>query len=94
MADDQETQATVIHLLAGQSPDGELIFEDVPADNIGDGCHRLLQSPVFAEGQRVAMLFEPWLQVALKLSNMAVTYVCVSWHVKILMCIRHALKHP
>lgn len=41
---------TVIHLLAGQRPDGQLIFEDVQAENAGDGCYRLLASPLFARG--------------------------------------------
>lgn len=41
---------TTIHLLAGQRPDGELVFEQVRAKDIGDGCYRLLTSPMFARG--------------------------------------------
>ena len=41
---------TTIHLLAGQRPDGELVFEQVRAQDIGDGCYKLLTSPVFAKG--------------------------------------------
>ncbi len=39
-----------MHLLAGQKPDGELIYEDVKAINKGDGCYELLASPVFCRG--------------------------------------------
>ena len=45
-----EKNATTIHLMAGQKPDGELIFEQVRAENAGDGCYRLLTSPLFARG--------------------------------------------
>lgn len=41
---------TVIHLLAGQRPDGQLIFEQVSAEALGDACYRLLVSPAFARG--------------------------------------------
>lgn len=43
-------QETTIHLLAGQRQDGELVYEDVRAEPIGDGCYTLLQSPIFARG--------------------------------------------
>lgn len=43
-------QHTTIHLLAGQRQDGELVYEDIQAEAIGDGCYTLLQSPVFARG--------------------------------------------
>lgn len=42
--------STTVHLLAGKRPDGQLVYEDVKAENAGDGCYRLLQSPVFARG--------------------------------------------
>jgi hypothetical protein len=41
---------TSIHLLAGQRPDGELIYEEVFAIDTGDSCYRLATSPVFARG--------------------------------------------
>ncbi|CAA0116782.1 Uncharacterised protein [BD1-7 clade bacterium] len=44
------SEETLIHLLAGQRPDGELVYEDVRAEVVGDGCYRLLASPVFARG--------------------------------------------
>lgn len=40
----------VIHLLAGQRRDGEFVYEDIRADAVGDGCYRLLHTPVFARG--------------------------------------------
>ena len=39
-----------IHLLAGQKPDGQLIFEQVRATPLGDDCYELLTSPLFARG--------------------------------------------
>lgn len=39
-----------LHLVAGVRPDGELVYEQVLADVIGDECYRLLTSPVFAKG--------------------------------------------
>lgn len=39
-----------IHLLAGQKPDGQLIFEQVRAAYHGDDCYELLTSPLFARG--------------------------------------------
>ena len=45
-----QQQASSVHLLAGQRPDGDLIFEDVPAKAVGDSCYQLLQSPAFARG--------------------------------------------
>ncbi len=41
---------TLVHLLAGQKPDGELIYEDIKAKSKGDGCYELLASPVFCRG--------------------------------------------
>lgn len=41
---------TSIHLLAGQRPDGELIYEEVFALDMGDSCYQLTTSPVFARG--------------------------------------------
>lgn len=41
---------TIIHLLAGQRSDGQLIFEPVLAKPIGDDCYQLLTSPAFARG--------------------------------------------
>ena len=43
-------EATVIHLLAGQRQDGEFVYEDLSAEAVGDGCYRLLASPLFARG--------------------------------------------
>lgn len=43
-------QETIIHLLAGQRHDGQLIFEPVLAKAIGDDCYQLLTSPAFARG--------------------------------------------
>lgn len=43
-------EKTTIHLLAGQRPDGQLIFEQVFASALGDDCYQLLTSPVFARG--------------------------------------------
>ena len=45
-----ESESTLVHLLAGQRPDGQLIFEDVSAKAIGDGCYELLASPLFCRG--------------------------------------------
>jgi hypothetical protein len=39
-----------IHLVAGIRPDGELVYEQVHAEAIGDECYRLLTSPLFAKG--------------------------------------------
>lgn len=41
---------TSIHLLAGQRPDGELVYEEVYAKDLGDSCYQLTTSPVFARG--------------------------------------------
>ena len=41
---------TVIQLLAGQRPDGELVFEQVSAIAKGEDCYQLLLSRVFAKG--------------------------------------------
>ncbi len=38
----------IIKLFAGQSPDGQKVMESVPAENMGEGRYRLLQSPAFA----------------------------------------------
>ncbi len=43
-------QTTSIHLLAGQRPDGELIYEEVFALTLGDNCYQLTTSPIFARG--------------------------------------------
>lgn len=40
----------IIHLLAGQRPDGQLIYEPVMAKVLGDDCYQLLASPAFARG--------------------------------------------
>lgn len=45
-----ENEETIIHLLAGQRSDGELVFEDVRAMVIGDSCYQLLTSPLFVRG--------------------------------------------
>jgi hypothetical protein len=45
-----ETASTSIHLLAGQRPDGQLIYETVFAKDLGDSCYQLTTSPVFARG--------------------------------------------
>lgn len=42
--------STAIHLMAGQRPDGQLIFEQVLAKPVGDECYELLTSPLFARG--------------------------------------------
>lgn len=47
---DIEDASTSIHLLAGQRPDGQLIYEEVFAKNLGDSCYQLTTSPVFARG--------------------------------------------
>ena len=49
-ADDEVKDVQSVHLMAGQRPDGQLIFEKVFANNIGDGCYQLTTSPVFARG--------------------------------------------
>jgi len=43
-------QTETIHLLAGQRPDGELVYEQVHAQSIGDECYSLKTSPLFAKG--------------------------------------------
>ncbi|NRB37309.1 MAG: DUF4265 domain-containing protein [Pseudomonadales bacterium] len=43
-------EETVIHLLAGQRKDGDFVYEDIRAVAVGDGCYRLLHSPLFARG--------------------------------------------
>ena len=45
-----DNQTTNIHLLAGQRPDGELVYEQVLAMPIGDNCYQLSTSPLFARG--------------------------------------------
>lgn len=47
---DIEEASTSIHLLAGQRTDGQLIYEEVFAKNVGDNCYQLTTSPVFARG--------------------------------------------
>ena len=46
----ENTEKTMVQLLAGQRPDGELVFEPVPALAKGENCYQLLLSPVFAKG--------------------------------------------
>ena len=43
-------EETSVHLLAGQREDGEMVFEQVRAKDIGDGCYELLMPPLFARG--------------------------------------------
>ena len=43
-------EAETIHVLAGQRPDGELVFEQVLASSIGDECYTLETSLLFAKG--------------------------------------------
>lgn len=50
MREETGTQETTIHLLAGQRPDGQLVFEQVKAKNMGDSCYELLVPPLFARG--------------------------------------------
>ncbi len=49
----------IIKLFAGQSPDGQKVMESVPAENLGEGRYRLLQSPAFARdlarGDKIAL---------------------------------------
>jgi hypothetical protein len=47
---DKEQATSTIHLLAGQRPDGQLIYEDVHAKSVGDNCYELITSPIFARG--------------------------------------------
>ena len=47
---DKDASQVSIPLLAGQRPDGQLIYEEVYGEPIGDSCYRLLTSPVFARG--------------------------------------------
>lgn len=47
---DIETASTSLHLLAGQRPDGQLIYETVFGQDLGDSCYQLTTSPVFARG--------------------------------------------
>lgn len=44
------TEQTTIHLLAGRRPDGQIIYEQVFAQAIGDDCYQLMTSPIFARG--------------------------------------------
>ena len=43
-------QSDIIHLLAGQRKEGDFVYEDIRAESVGDGCYRLLNSPVFVKG--------------------------------------------
>ena len=45
-----EENSDIIHLLAGQRKEGDFVYEDVRAQALGDGCYRLLNSPVFVKG--------------------------------------------
>lgn len=45
-----EFPTEIIKLFAGQSPDGQKVMESVPAEFLGEGRYRLLQSPAFARG--------------------------------------------
>lgn len=45
-----EQAETTIHLIAGLRADGELVYEQVRAQAVGDECFRLLTSPLFAKG--------------------------------------------
>ena len=49
-SDKNSSDESTIHLLAGQRSDGELVFEQLRAKNIGDGCYQLQTSPIFARG--------------------------------------------
>ena len=44
------SQPETIHVLAGQRPDGELVYEQVLAQSIGDDCYKLETSLLFAKG--------------------------------------------
>ena len=50
MSAPKSTKPESIHLLAGQRPDGELVFEQVLAISIGDECYTLQTSLLFAKG--------------------------------------------
>ena len=45
---ESENKETSIQLLAGRREDGEMVFEQVRAKDIGDGCYQLVSSPLFA----------------------------------------------
>ncbi len=45
-----EENPDIIHLLAGQRKEGDFVYEDIRAQALGDGCYRLLNSPVFVKG--------------------------------------------
>lgn len=50
MENPDQTRMTSVVLLAGQRPDGQLIYEEVYGEPVGDNCYRLATSPVFARG--------------------------------------------
>ncbi|MCK5880447.1 MAG: DUF4265 domain-containing protein [Sinobacterium sp.] len=50
MSPPKKIEAEAIHVLAGQRPDGELVYEQVLAKSIGDECYRLETSLLFAKG--------------------------------------------
>ncbi len=51
MSDDKPSNnIETIHVLAGQRPDGEIVYEQVRAEFIGDECYKLQTSLLFAKG--------------------------------------------
>ena len=50
MSTSEKANSESIHVLAGQRPDGELVFEQVLAKSMGDECYQLETSLLFAKG--------------------------------------------